>query len=119
MEALPLWLVTNDVPPIIIISSVLITICFIVQLLCCLKLRKWVLKLIPVYGFLLAGLLILLIYFGLYGKSIGNGGFLNTFDFLALVLACELGIAFIGNILAWVVWGMICGIRKLIRMRRK
>lgn len=52
----------------IIPGAVLAVISFAIQIIFCFKCRKLVLKLIPVYSFLLSGVLVLLTYMGFFGE---------------------------------------------------
>lgn len=52
----------------IIPGAIFAVISFVIQIIFCFKFRKLVLKLIPVYGFLLSGVLVLLTYMGFFGE---------------------------------------------------
>jgi|GEM_PF-4683672 len=73
---------------------------FVAQLAFCLKAKKIVIKLIPLYVFFIPVIYCALLAFGAFGRSYGNAVF-------ALFLVLIIGISAIGEILAWVVYGHI------------
>ena len=74
---------------------------FTVQLLLCFKVRKLSVKLIPVYFLSLCIIFCVTWYLGVFGTG---DGFLNANRIGAAILAIPVGIASIGDVIAWLVY---------------
>lgn len=83
--------------------------CFAVQLLSCFKARKTAVKCIPVFILLAAWGSVLLVCTGIFGEGVGFLG--NVHLMAAAILAIVLGIASLGNMVAWIVY-KVCTYRK-------
>jgi len=90
---------------IIVIGGAGTLIFFAMQLVLCLKAKKSRTKRIPLYVLLCLALFCVLLGFGVFGSS--SGSVLDGNKIAALALACIVGIAAIGEILAWAVYGII------------
>ena len=83
---------------------------FAAQLAFCLKAKKIVIKLIPLYVFLIPVVYCALLGFGAFGSQ--PVGSIDGNKIIAMVFGVIIGIAAIGEILAWVVYGFIRHSRK-------
>jgi len=78
---------------------------FVAQLAFCLKAKRTAIKLIPLYVFLIPVIYLALIVFGAFESQ--PVGVLDGNMIVALLLGCIIGIAAIGEILAWTVYGVV------------
>lgn len=74
---------------------------FAIQLTFCCKAKRTAVKLIPVYFILLCALFTAAIYAGVFGYG---SGFIASNSIVAMILVVVIGIALIGEVLAWVVY---------------
>lgn len=83
-----------------VISAVLF---FTVQLTLCQKAKRMAIKLIPAYIIFLFALLVVADLLGVFGSG---SGFISVQGIIAMTLSIVAGIALIGEIAAWVVYGI-------------
>lgn len=76
----------------------------IIQLLFCKFAKHMVFKLIPVYVDVICAVLLVMMYFGAFGTWSGGFMIANGHEFTAGLLGTFLGIAFIGDIVAWCIY---------------
>lgn len=95
---------------IIVIGGAGTLIFFAMQFALCLKAQKSRTKRIPLYVLLFLALLCVPLGFGILGSS--SDSVIDGNKIAALALACIVGIAAIGEILAWAVYGVIRYSRK-------
>jgi len=76
---------------------------FVIQLRLCFKIRITAKKLIPTYILLLLMLFVCLLYMGMFGTS---GGSIPANQLFALPLALRVGPALVGNVIAWITYGI-------------
>ena len=83
---------------------------FAVQLLLCYKSKRTAIKLIPAY------IIIFLVLFAtaLYVGAFGTGSF-GANQILAKILAIGIGVALIGDVIAWIVYGIIIKKARIIK----
>jgi small-conductance mechanosensitive channel len=87
-----------------VIGLVCAILFFAIQILLCFKARKTVVKLIPVFFIFMGLILCLLLYSGIMGT--GSGVIGNVNQIVALLFTIVIGIACIGDIAAWAVYGI-------------
>lgn len=90
---------------VLVIALVGTILFFLSQLIICLKGRKVWIKLIPVYLIMLSAFCCLAIYIGLFGTY--AAGAVSGNQVVALLLTVIVGIATVGDVMAWIVYGII------------
>ena len=83
----------------VIVYGIIGALFFIVQLLLCYKAKRMVIKFVPGYFILICFLFTALLYAGVFGT-----GFLNAHKIVAWLLFIGIGIAFVGDLMAWVIY---------------
>ncbi len=83
---------------------------FILQLIFCFKAKKVAIKLIPTYLILLVALHCIATYLGFFGSY--AAGSISGNQLVALIEGIVIGIATVGEVLAWVVYWLITQIKK-------
>ncbi|MBQ8508824.1 MAG: hypothetical protein IJ493_02845 [Clostridia bacterium] len=91
--------------PFEVVMAIGILFLFAVQAFCCFKLRRAALKLIPVYILVLLFFLTFLYYHGFFDTS-------SWYELGAAIMAILLGIISIGDLAAWVLYGIIWLVRR-------
>lgn len=89
---------------IIVIGIAAALLFFAIQLACCLKAKTLTIKLIPVFIALCMGLFCLATYMGTFGTS--SAGAISGNELVGIVIGVIAGIAAVGEVLAWIVYGI-------------
>ena len=92
-----------------IICVVGIIVMYALQLVLLLKSKRWVIRLIPLYIYIVIGLFALACYTGVFG---GSGGFIDAGKLLAILVVFMLAIWLIGIALAYIVYGIYRALKK-------
>jgi hypothetical protein len=88
---------------IYIILATIAAIFFAIQLIICFKFKSITIKLIPVCVLILLFLLSIPTYAGVFSSDS-----YNAHKLLAILLAFGAGSAFVGDIIAWLIYGIYC-----------
>lgn len=88
-----------------ILFGSIIFVFFAAQLICCRKFKKIAVKAVPLYFILLLFLVALLLL--LYEIFRTTHGGVAIYEIFAFITACGAGIALIGDIMAWIVYGIM------------
>jgi len=95
-------IIFNDPKTAPIVGLALAMVFFAIQLLLCFKVKRPIIKWIPIYVILLFWVFILLICIGIFGK--GSGFLGNIHLIVAAILAIVGIIASLGILAAWIVY---------------
>lgn len=83
------------------ICTVIVSVFFMAQYICCLNIRQPLLKAAPLYVIALAFLMAVLLYFGLILRPSGGVAIHRIFAFIVAIGA---SVALLGDALAWLIW---------------